>query len=66
MSRLRICLQTLTSDVCREILVGDIVRCCSLTRAAAAVDAALQCVIQMCCAPDLQVTDTYNTHSTDN
>ncbi len=39
----------------RDILVGDIVRCCSLERAAAAVDAALHCIIQMCASADLQV-----------
>lgn len=34
----------------------DIVGCCSLERAPAAVDAALQCIIQMAAAPALQVT----------
>lgn len=33
----------------------DIVGCCSLERAPAAVDAALQCIIQMAAAPALQV-----------
>ena len=35
--------------------MGDIVRCCSLERAAAAVDAALHCIIQMCASANLQV-----------
>ena len=33
----------------------DMVGCCSLERAPAAVDAALQCIIQMTAAPALQV-----------
>lgn len=39
----------------REVLVGDVVRTCRLERAAAAVDAALQCVFQMAADPPLQV-----------
>ena len=42
--------------LCRPGLVGDIVRCCSLTRAAAAVDAALQAIVQMGALADLQVS----------
>ena len=41
---------------CRPGLVGDIVRCCSLERAAAGVDAALQCIVQMCASAELQVS----------
>ena len=40
---------------CRRDLVSDVVGCCSLDRAPAAVDAALQCIIQMAAAPALQV-----------
>lgn len=39
----------------REHLVADIVRSCGLERATGAVDAALQCVIQMAGSPALQV-----------
>lgn len=39
----------------REVLVGDVVRTCRLERAAAAVDAALQCIFQMAANPALQV-----------
>ena len=35
----------------------DVVGCCSLERAPAAADAALQCIIQMTAAPALQVTN---------
>lgn len=42
---------------CRPGLVADIVQSCSLERAAAAVDAALQCIIQMAASPDMQVPD---------
>lgn len=38
----------------RPGLVSDIVRACSLERAAAAVDAALQAIIQMCALAELQ------------
>ena len=41
---------------CSPGLVGDIVRCCSLERAAAGVDAALQCIVQMCASAELQVS----------
>ena len=44
-------------DHCREHLVADIVRSCGLERATGAVDAALQCVIQMAGSPALQVWD---------
>ena len=37
----------------------DIVGCCSLERAPAAVDAALQCIIQMTAAPALQVVKLF-------
>ena len=40
---------------CREVLVGDVVRTCRLERAAAAVDAALQCIFQLAVDPRLQV-----------
>lgn len=40
----------------RRGCVKDIVGCCSLERAPAAVDAALHCIIQMAAAPALQVT----------
>lgn len=40
---------------CREALVADIVQSCGLERATGAVDAALQCVIQMAASPALQV-----------
>ena len=40
----------------RPDLIGDMVRCCFLERAAAAVDAALQCIIQMSASSDLQVS----------
>lgn len=40
----------------REVLVGDIVRTCRLERAAAAVDAALQCIFQMAVDPVLQAS----------
>ena len=40
---------------CRQGIVSDIVRCCSLERAPAAVDAALQCIIEMAALPALQV-----------
>ena len=36
-------------------MVSDIVRCCFLERAPAAVDAALQCIIEMAALPALQV-----------
>ena len=39
----------------RPECVRDVVGCCSLERAPAAVDAALQCIIQMAAAPALQV-----------
>ena len=42
--------------ICRPGLVRDIVQCCRLARAPAAVDAALQCVIQMTASAALQVT----------
>ena len=35
--------------------MSDVVGCCSLERAPAAVDAALQCIIQMTASPALQV-----------
>ncbi|KAL0040215.1 hypothetical protein WJX77_000548 [Trebouxia sp. C0004] len=38
----------------RRECVRDVVGCCSLERAPAAVDAALQCIIQMAAAPALQ------------
>ena len=38
----------------RPSLVSDIVRACSLERAAAAVDAAMQAIIQMATLPELQ------------
>ena len=40
--------------VCRPVLVSDIVRACSLERAASAVDAALHAIIQMCASAELQ------------
>jgi len=46
------------ADACwcdRPECVRDVVGCCSLERAPAAVDAALQCIIQMAPAPALQV-----------
>ena len=45
----------LTEWICRPDLVVDIFQCCNLERAMAAVDAALQCIIQMCACPELQV-----------
>ncbi len=42
--------------MCRPGLVRDIVQCCRLARAPAAVDAALQCVIQMTASAALQVS----------
>lgn len=39
----------------RRECVSDVVECCSLARAPAAVDAALQCVIQMAASSALQV-----------
>ena len=42
--------------ICRPGLVRDIVQCCRLARAPAAVDAALQCVIQMTASAALQVS----------
>ncbi len=41
--------------LCREVLVGDVVRACRLERAAAAVDAALQCIFQLAADAALQV-----------
>ena len=41
--------------LCRADLVSDIIKCCFLERAAAAVDAALQCIIQMSASSELQV-----------
>lgn len=40
----------------RQSLVGDVVRACGLTRAPAAVDAALACIINMAEHADLQTT----------
>ena len=40
---------------CRQSLVADIVQSCGLTRATGAVDAALQCIIQMAASAALQV-----------
>lgn len=40
--------------ICRPTLVSDIVRACALERAASAVDAALQAIMQMCALADLQ------------
>ena len=52
---------SVTAAVCavvsRRGCVKDMVGCCSLERAPAAVDAALQCVIQMAAAPALQVAN---------
>ena len=42
----------------REVLVGDVVRACWLERAAAAADAALQCLFQMAADLALQVQAT--------
>ena len=39
----------------QQSLVADIVQSCSLKRATGAVDAALQCIIQMAASPALQV-----------
>lgn len=41
-------------DGCRKGLVADIVQSCGLERATGAVDAGLQCVIQMAASPALQ------------
>lgn len=43
------------SQCCREDIVRDVVRCCALERAPAAVDAALQCIMGMAALPALQV-----------
>ncbi len=40
---------------CRQSLVSDIVQSCGLERATGAVDAGLQCIIQMAASPALQV-----------
>lgn len=39
--------------------MGDIVRACHLERAAAAVDAALQCLFQLAVEPALQASIAY-------
>ena len=47
------------TPTCREVLVGDVVRTCRLERAAAAVDAALQCIFQLAVDPRLQVRTSH-------
>jgi DnaJ family protein C protein 13 len=48
------CLLWLPLLCCREQVVHDILRCVSLERASAAVDAALHCIVQMSRSPALQ------------
>ena len=54
------CTDVAADSDCRQGLVGDIVQSCGLERATGAVDAALQCVIQMAASPALQVQQHFH------